>query len=347
LLPRLLLYLVAAFAVPVGASLVAQGVPMPPVAYWLAVGIVMAPILFGLAYTIDRILWDVIALNVLPWKEETEHAEEARDVIHDMMRVVLVIICGLPLLMLGALFVPFVSISVSAVGLIAVSSLIFWGSARRFHEHLERIVLGIFEPEAPLQAPQVRRAHDDLVQLIREEYPWDVETQDVVLPYQESAVNQTIKALQLRMVTGATVVAIYRGEESLVNPSPEVRLMPGDVVLCMGSQAQLAAAAQLLQRKMQEPPVTEEKAPGQAKTQRVEVTRTCAWVGKTLGALNLRRNTGVHVVGIQRAGAPMTNPDAEVVLQEGDLLFLFGLEDQLERAQAYLTQGLPPSERGP
>jgi len=203
-------------------------------------------------------------------------------------------------------------------------------------------VLGIFEQETPLQEQQVRRAHDDLVQLIREEYPWEVETQDVVLPYQESAVNQTINALQLRTVTGATIVAIYRGEDALVNPSPETtRLMPGDVILLMGSREQIKAAAQFLQQKMQEPSVRVERPAGQAKTQRVEITSECAWVGKTLGTINLRRNTGVHVVGIQRAGAPLTNPDAEVTLQEGDVLFLFGLEDQLERAKTYLAQGHP------
>jgi len=80
------------------------------------------------------------------------------------------------------------------------------------------------------------------------------------------------------------------------------------------------------------------KPQGQPKTQRFEVSAGSPWIGMTLGEVNLRRRTGVHIVGLQKRDAAVTNPEADIMLEQGDLLILFGLEHQLEQAAAYLSQ---------
>jgi K+/H+ antiporter YhaU regulatory subunit KhtT len=52
--------------------------------------------------------------------------------------------------------------------------------------------------------------------------------------------------LQLRARTGASVVGIERGGESLVNPDPDEELLPGDDVLLIGTKEHLEAARRLL-----------------------------------------------------------------------------------------------------
>jgi K+/H+ antiporter YhaU regulatory subunit KhtT len=245
-------------------------------------------------------------------------------------------------LVLSAAFVPVFPIGLSAIALVALASMVLWDAARRLHQQIEHTVLQVFEQERPTDDPQLKRSHDALVQLIQEEYPWEVQTQDFLLPYQESAANQSIRALRLRTITGATIVAIYREPEPLINPLPETILMPGDVLLLMGNREQVAAAMRFLQQKTHEPSVNA-LSPGQAapkaRTVQVSIPANSPWIGKTLAALNLRRITDAQVVGVRKAEHTITNPASGVVLEAGDTLVLFGNADQLKHAIAYLVSG--------
>jgi CPA2 family monovalent cation:H+ antiporter-2 len=68
------------------------------------------------------------------------------------------------------------------------------------------------------------------------------------LPVHERAwiAGRTLAEAQLRGRTGASLVAVSRGEATAVHPSPEDVLEVGDVVCLVGSAAQIAAARQLL-----------------------------------------------------------------------------------------------------
>lgn len=61
-------------------------------------------------------------------------------------------------------------------------------------------------------------------------------------------------------------------------------------------------------------------------------------VGRTLGELHLRRETGASVVALVRNGAAVPNPGADMQLQAGDLAALLGDSADRERAQLLLSQ---------
>jgi CPA2 family monovalent cation:H+ antiporter-2 len=60
------------------------------------------------------------------------------------------------------------------------------------------------------------------------------------------AAGATLGALDLRGRTGAGVVAIRRGADSLTNPTGSTQLQAGDVLAVAGTHEALAAAAALL-----------------------------------------------------------------------------------------------------
>ncbi|MFA9479716.1 cation:proton antiporter [Phycisphaerales bacterium AB-hyl4] len=68
----------------------------------------------------------------------------------------------------------------------------------------------------------------------------------VTLPEQSPAVGRLIRELQLRSVTGASIVGIEREDESIVNPSPDEDLQAGDRVLLLGSHEHLKAGRAFL-----------------------------------------------------------------------------------------------------
>ena len=59
-------------------------------------------------------------------------------------------------------------------------------------------------------------------------------------------IGQTLTQVPLRTRTGASVVAIMRGEEALPNPDPQTVFRAGDTVLLIGSHDQCQAAQALL-----------------------------------------------------------------------------------------------------
>jgi CPA2 family monovalent cation:H+ antiporter-2 len=71
------------------------------------------------------------------------------------------------------------------------------------------------------------------------------ETDWIEIPEDSPLVGQEIGALQIRARTGASIVAVVRGEEVIANPGPEVALAPGDVVSVLGTAGQRAALRNL------------------------------------------------------------------------------------------------------
>ena len=60
-------------------------------------------------------------------------------------------------------------------------------------------------------------------------------------------------------------------------------------------------------------------------------------IDQRIGELELRANTGVSIVGIERDGERIVNPGPEETLLEGDRLLLLGEDTQLPKAKAELN----------
>ena len=69
----------------------------------------------------------------------------------------------------------------------------------------------------------------------------------IVVPITSSAVGQSLAELDLRAKTGATVLAIGRGDSGLATPSPTEPLRAGDVLALAGSTEAVTAARSLIE----------------------------------------------------------------------------------------------------
>jgi CPA2 family monovalent cation:H+ antiporter-2 len=63
------------------------------------------------------------------------------------------------------------------------------------------------------------------------------------------AVGRTLKDLDIRKNTNATVIAVARSGEAVTNPGPDFTLQPDDLVVLLGAHADLDKAVNLLTRK--------------------------------------------------------------------------------------------------
>jgi monovalent cation:H+ antiporter-2, CPA2 family len=228
--------------------------------YWSIVTLLSFPLLIGFVHTLDKMLWEGVFLNLVKSKNEIHKAKETEDFLHNTIRFMAAIASGLIFVFVTSFIIPTMPMTVLIIVLVISSGAFFWKSARRIHENVEKAILDVMDYEKPLNDEQAKSTHDQLVDLIRTNYPLSFETQDVLLPYTESAVNKTIKDLDLRSKTGASIVGIYREEKTIPNPSAQEKLLPGDVIVLIGNHEQIKAGMQFLQQKMKEP-VNEQPSP--------------------------------------------------------------------------------------
>ena len=62
-------------------------------------------------------------------------------------------------------------------------------------------------------------------------------------------------------------------------------------------------------------------------------------MGQTLGALDIRRVTGVTVLAILRGGNPLVNPPGDFVIAGGDQFLALGTREQLTRLERIIATG--------
>lgn len=76
-----------------------------------------------------------------------------------------------------------------------------------------------------------------------------IRTDAVAITEGMAGTGRKIGELQLRTRTGASVIAVRRGQQLLANPGPELRLEVGDVVLLLGDEDQRARGRSLLEAR--------------------------------------------------------------------------------------------------
>ncbi|MBK8207504.1 MAG: cation:proton antiporter [Planctomycetes bacterium] len=74
----------------------------------------------------------------------------------------------------------------------------------------------------------------------------DLKIETFLVEPESSAAAKSLRDLNLRKVTGATVIAVSRGPQVMDNPAPTMPLQPGDMVYLLGSLEQVRDAICLL-----------------------------------------------------------------------------------------------------
>jgi CPA2 family monovalent cation:H+ antiporter-2 len=200
---------------------------------------------------------------------------------------------------------------------IVVLLVLGWRRAVKLQSQLEWAVISSME-DATRQG--ARGAMQSAISDITRKHPWPVELMEVeILPHSQVA-GRTLRQINLRRDSGATIVAVQRGGVTHYDVTPDWPISPGDCVLLVAEAEQLAKAETLL------------KAPGTGTPQdtaahqftRLLVAPTSKLCGLPLLETRIRSELGVTVVGIQRGEDRITGPSPEEFLHAGDLLLVMG-----------------------
>lgn len=340
LLLRLVLYLAVAVSLFVGAwgalrPLVRLFLDLTPaqceLVQWGGAAAVAFPFLFVLGRTLDQLMQHITALLS---RRRTDDAVTQTQLVRNTLRFLFSWVAAIFVLAVGSpVLPPLVPLVLVGLGLL-ITTYMFWESLTQFHTRIED-VLSTFsgehtEPDSVIPTAEQRHGRTEVIQLLSDRYGFTVQTDDFVVPFFPTALNQSLRTLGLRQVTGASIVAIYREPEQIIVPQADTVLLPGDVLALLGEQEQLEAAVRFFTELASQ---KTSAAAAQPQMTPIILTDNSPFIGHTLAELALREELGVLIVGVQRGAEQIANPGPDLRVQDGDQLFLWGVPEQIAQAR--------------
>ncbi len=149
---------------------------------------------------------------------------------------------------------------------------------------------------------------------------------EAVIPPDSNLIGREVTGVQLFKREGVRLVDVIRGDESLRRNLEGVELQVGDRVVLRTQMTELLS----LQRNKSLKRVDQVSAV-ETTTVEVLITPGCRMVGRTLGALRLRRRYGVYPLAVHRRNQNIGRQLDDLVVRVGDTLLLEGAPEDIQR----------------
>ena len=222
---------------------------------WGTALLLAAPFLFGI-FRVARRLAEQLARAALPSQGKMDRAAAPRGALIVSFEVAIVFLVGLPVLAISQPFLPPFRGAAILVAVLMLLGVAAWRSARNLQGHVSagsEVLLAALRHSLPPE--QLTREHTAMYPVNQPVDPLVTATyllpgmgtpRRFVVEEQHYGAGKTLAEVGIRGRTGATVLAINRGAEGIPAPSKTEKLLPGDKLVLVGSQAATDAAMTLL-----------------------------------------------------------------------------------------------------
>jgi CPA2 family monovalent cation:H+ antiporter-2 len=151
--------------------------------------------------------------------------------------------------------------------------------------------------------------------------PWDGHMANFNIALASNIIGKTLEELRIREHFGINIATIKRGTIIINIPSRSERLFPGDEISVIGTDEQVVAFKNYLDQN--EIDLPEEVLEDEIILQQLELkNRIC--IGKTIRESQIREKTHGIIVGIERNGKRILNPESHLILEADDTLWIAG-----------------------
>ncbi len=149
---------------------------------------------------------------------------------------------------------------------------------------------------------------------------------EAVIPPESNLIGREVTGVQLFKRDGVRLIDVIRGDQSLRRNLADVTLQVGDRVVLRTQMTELLS----LQNNKELKRVDQVSA---VETTTVEalITPGCKMVGRSLGALRLRRRYGVYPLAVHRRNQNIGRQLDDLVVRVGDTLLLEGAPEDIAR----------------
>lgn len=151
--------------------------------------------------------------------------------------------------------------------------------------------------------------------------PWDGHMAEFEIAKESNLAGKTLEELKIREQFGINIASIKRGEVVINIPIRTERLFPGDEISVIGTDEQVKEFKIYLDKN--EIDAAEQAVETDIILQKLELkNRVC--IGKSIRESQIREKTHGIIVGIERNGKRILNPESHLVLEDSDILWIAG-----------------------
>ena len=206
-----------------------------------------APFAIGLIRA-ARVLGFELAGRAFPAadRDKLDLAAAPRRLLVVTLQLAIVLLVGVPLVAITQPFVPPLRGAAVLLFVLAVLAVPFWRGATNLQGHTRAAAQALAESIS--RHTRIGRAEGEAQQLEDMSHIFSGlgSPSPVELTPDAAAVGKTLAEIKLRGLTGATILAIQRGNESILVPAGRERLEAGDVLAIAGTHEAVNAAKKLL-----------------------------------------------------------------------------------------------------
>ncbi|MDB4053337.1 SLC13 family permease [Octadecabacter sp.] len=199
---------------------------------------------------------------------------------------------------------PFTIFEVTPLGIV----LVIWGM----------IYLGFI-------APRLLPDRDSMANLLSDRSKMRFFT-EAVIPPDSNLIGRDVTGVQLFKREGVRLVDVVRGDQSLRRNLGGVELAVGDRVVLRTAMTELLSLQATKDLRC-----VDQMSAVESQTVEVLITPGCKMVGRSLGALRLRRRFAVYVLAVHRRNQNIGRQLDDLVVRVGDTLLLEGSSEDIQR----------------
>ncbi len=212
---------------------------------WLVVAgfvILAAPLALGL-FRLIRALGRELAISALPPAPDggVDFAQAPRRTFVVTLQLGITAIVLLPCVAITQPFIPGIKGALPLPLILGIAAFAFWRSATQLQGHVRAGAQALAEAVA-VSARGPGESMDEMEQLL----PGLGQLASHRIEPDSAWCRRSLGELNLRATTGASILAIRRGEDAVLTPDGRELLKPGDVLVLAGTDEALTAARQAL-----------------------------------------------------------------------------------------------------
>lgn len=241
-----------------------------------------------------------------------------------LVSVVLVKVMVCIVLIMGMLVHLFnVASGAGLIGAIVVIGLIYFSKhVRKRSLFIENQFLQNLQGEPDAEEEEARRTA-----LLGNDSPFkELHTADFVIAPESVYAGKTLMETDIRKHFQVNVIQIRRGEICIEVPEGKERIYPSDRITVVGTDEQLYAfRTALAEKRTAETPPTKNE---EMRIRPVEVEAGSPLIGRSLRQIALRN---CIIIGLERAGESLMNPNPDTQIKENDTLWMVGKKSALKQ----------------
>jgi CPA2 family monovalent cation:H+ antiporter-2 len=151
--------------------------------------------------------------------------------------------------------------------------------------------------------------------------PWDAHMTTFDVEPEVGIIGKTLEELRWRELIGVNVAMIKRGQLTITTPQKHDRIFPGDklFIICTDIQEKKMNAILRPDKKL-----VDSQRDTQVELDKFTVEHDSPFIHRSIRESGIRTTTNGLVVGIERNGQRILNPESTMVFEEGDIVWIVG-----------------------